>query len=241
MAPGDVASYLGDTPPDDLPVLIAKHETAVEDATVKRDEASDTVGALQRELGELQAAARAEPHLAEMDDARAEIERLATQYVPLKLQHDLLTNYLHERASEHMGPAMKRAGAIFSELTCGAYAGVTQDVDEADREVLHMVAPDGKPNMDRSGLSTGTGDQLYLALRVASIYQHLDAAGNEPIPFTVDDILTTFDNERSAATMRVLAELATRTQVLLFTHHHHLVDLARAEVPTEVLRVHALS
>ena len=41
--------------------------------------------------------------------------------------------------------------------------------------------------------------------------------------------------------MRVLAELATRTQVLLFTHHHHLVDLARAEVPTEVLRVHALS
>ena len=172
-----------------------------------------------------------------MDDARAEIEQLAAQYVPLKLQHDLLSNYLREQASEHMGPAMKRAGAIFSELTCGAYTGVGQDVDEANREVLNVVASNGKPSMDRSGLSTGTGDQLYLALRIASIYQHLEVAGNEPIPFIVDDILTTFDDERSAATMRVLGELATRTQVLFFTHHQHLVDLAREQVSADVLRV----
>lgn len=236
MPPVEVVSYLGDSPPEHLPVLIANCATAVADTTAQRDEMSDTVDRLQRELGELQGAAHVEPHLADMDDARAEIERLATQYVPLRLQHDLLTNYLQEKASEHMGPAMKRAGAIFSELTCGAYVGVTQDVDEADREILQVV-PDGKPNMDRSGLSTGTGDQLYLALRLASIYQHLDVSGNEPIPFIVDNILTAFDDERSAATMRVLGELATRTQVLFFTHHQHLVDLARAEVPAETLRV----
>lgn len=240
MRPDEVVSYLGDTPPEQLSVLITGCETAVEEASATRDELSETLGGLQRELGELTGAAQAEPHLAEMDDARAEIEQLATQYVPLKLQHELLSTYLREKAIEHMGPAMKRASALFSELTCGAYAGVTQDVDEANREVLQVVAPNGKPNKDRTGLSTGTCDQLYLALRVASIYQHLDVADNEPIPFVVDDILTTFDDERSAATMRVLAELATRTQVLFFTHHKHLVELARAEVPGEVLRVHTL-
>ena len=236
MPPDEVVSYLGDSPPEHLPGLIVQCETALADMTGERDEMSDTVDRLQRELGELQGTAQVEPHLADMDDARAEIERLAAQYAPLKLQHDLLTNYLREKASERMGPSMKRAGAIFSELTCGAYLGVTQDVDEADRQVLQVV-PSGKPNMDRAGLSTGTGDQLYLALRLASIYQHLDVAGNEPIPFIVDDILTAFDDERSAATMRALGELATRTQVLFFTHHQHLVDLARAEVPTETLRV----
>jgi len=236
MAPIEVVDFLGETPPDQLPALIAERETAITDATTQRDTMRETLDTLQYELFELQEAAQPEPHLADMDDARAEIERLAVQYVPLKLQHDLLANYLREKASRHMGPAMKRAGAIFSDLTCGDYVGVTQDVDDADREVLKVV-PNGRPTMDRIGLSTGTGDQLFLALRLASIYQQLDQPGNEPIPFIVDDILTAFDDVRSAATMRVLGELATRTQVLFFTHHKHLVDLARAEVPPSVLRV----
>ena len=241
MAPLKVVDYLGDTLPELLPALIAQRATAVEDATGLRDAMNDTLGGLQRELGELQGAARAEPHLADMDDARAEIEQLAAQYVPLRLQHDLLTSYLREKAGEHMGPAMKRAGTIFQELTCGDYVGLTQDVDEADREVLQVIPDgDGKSRLDRSGLSTGTSDQLYLALRVASIYQHLEAPSNEPIPFIVDDILTSFDDDRSAATMRVLGELATHTQVLFFTHHQHLVDLARAEVSPDVLRMHVL-
>jgi uncharacterized protein YhaN len=236
----EVVEYLGSTPPEQLPALIARCERSVEAASVDRTEVSEALDGLQRELGELQGAAKPEPHLAEMDDARAEIESLAARYVPLKLQHDLLADYLREKASEHMGPAMKRAGAIFSELTCGAFSGIAQDVNEENEEVLQAVLPDDRPNVDRTGLSTGACDQLYLALRLASIYQHLETDTNEAIPFVVDDILTTFDDERSAATMRVLGELATRTQVLFFTHHQHLVELARTAVPAEVLRVREL-
>jgi uncharacterized protein YhaN len=236
MPTAEVVGFLAETPAETLPALIAQRTATEKDARAAQVAATETLGGLQRDLGELQGAAQPEPHLADMDDAQAEIERLAAQYVPLKLQHDLLANYLRERASTQMGPAMTRAGAIFSQLTCGEYAGVTQDVDDADREVLKVV-PDGRPTMDRSGLSTGTADQLYLALRLASIYEHLDEPGSEPIPFVVDDILTAFDDARSAATMRVLGELATRTQVLFFTHHHHLVDLAQREIAPDVLRV----
>jgi hypothetical protein len=41
-------------------------------------------------------------------------------------------------------------------------------------------------------MSDGSRDQLYLALRLATLEQHLDQA--EPMPFVVDDILIGFDD-----------------------------------------------
>ena len=86
-------------------------------------------------------------------------------------------------------------------------------------------------------MSAGTADQLYLALRVAAIEDYLDHA--EPMPFIADDLFINFDDKRAAAGFRVLNELAKKTQVLFFTHHEHLLDVARNTlgtlVPTVVL------
>ena len=46
------------------------------------------------------------------------------------------------------------------------------------------------------------------------------------MPFIVDDILIGFDDDRTQAGLEVLAELATKTQVLLFTHHHRVIELS---------------
>ncbi|MBR9982231.1 MAG: hypothetical protein KFF50_14470, partial [Desulfatitalea sp.] len=86
------------------------------------------------------------------------------------------------------------------------------------------------------GMSDGTADQLYLALRLASLEQYL--ANNIPLPFVVDDILLRFDDRRSAATLDVLADLATRTQVVFFTHHRHLLEVAKGKVGS-ILRLEA--
>ena len=73
-------------------------------------------------------------------------------------------------------------------------------------------------------MSTGTADQLYLALRIASVADYLDRA--PPLPFIADDLFINFDDERAAAGLQVLRQLAEKTQVLFFTHHQHLVDIA---------------
>ena len=39
----------------------------------------------------------------------------------------------------------------------------------------------------------------------------------------------------------ILRDLATRTQVFLFTHHRHLVELARSALPGEGVHYHALA
>ena len=75
-----------------------------------------------------------------------------------------------------------------------------------------------------AGLSEGTCDQLYLALRMATLEQHLKKG--EPMPFVVDDILIGFDDHRTRVCLEVLAQLSRHIQVLLFTHHRRVLELA---------------
>ena len=74
-------------------------------------------------------------------------------------------------------------------------------------------------------MSDGTRDQLYLALRLATLSEYVSKK-SEPIPFIVDDILIHFDDQRAMATLKVLGELSKSVQVILFTHHPHVADLA---------------
>jgi uncharacterized protein YhaN len=76
-----------------------------------------------------------------------------------------------------------------------------------------------------AGLSEGTRDQLYLALRLAALELHLDKS--KAMPFVADDLFINFDDERSAAGLEALKELSTRTQVLFLSHHDHLLSLVQ--------------
>ena len=82
-------------------------------------------------------------------------------------------------------------------------------------------------------MSEGTVDQLYLALRVAAVEDAVRSGAR--LPFLADDLFINFDDRRAAAGFKVLAELARTTQVLFFTHHDHLADVAnRALSPAKV-------
>lgn len=87
------------------------------------------------------------------------------------------------------------------------------------------MRPDGS-TVQVPDMSIGTSDPLYLALRVASVTDYLHRAS--PLPFIADDLFVNFDDERAAAGFRVLGQLGKATQVLFFTHHGHLVEIARA-------------
>ncbi len=41
-----------------------------------------------------------------------------------------------------------------------------------------------------------------------------------------DDLLVNFDDRRAKAALRVLADFAAVTQVILFTHHGHIAEMA---------------
>jgi len=87
-------------------------------------------------------------------------------------------------------------------------------------------------------MSDGTRDQLYLALRVASLEKYMDA--NEPMPFIVDDILIRFDDERAMAALNILSDLSKKTQVLFMTHHARLVELVKGDSFSGNPEIHTL-
>jgi uncharacterized protein YhaN len=60
------------------------------------------------------------------------------------------------------------------------------------------------------------------------------------MPFIVDDILIRFDDKRATAALQVLAELSTKTQVIFFTHHQRLVELAETNIDSSILFKHSL-
>ena len=87
-------------------------------------------------------------------------------------------------------------------------------------------------------LSDGERDQLYLALRIAGLERHLDS--DQPLPFVADDVFLNFDDERAGAGFKVLGTLSQRTQVVFFTHHSRLRDIAREALPNGLLALHEM-
>ncbi|MBI5445090.1 MAG: hypothetical protein HY900_28245, partial [Deltaproteobacteria bacterium] len=53
--------------------------------------------------------------------------------------------------------------------------------------------------------------------------------------------LVHFDDRRAEATLRALGELAKTVQVILFTHHQHVVDAARRIAAGGDVLVHELA
>ena len=60
---------------------------------------------------------------------------------------------------------------------------------------------------------------------------------SEPMPFIVDDILVDFEEERSQAALNALAELAEKTQIILFTHHSRVVEQSNSRTVEQSKRL----
>ncbi len=189
----------------------------------RRDALRDTRQTLQLRVGGKDGAPRA---AAAQEDAEAHLAAIvsgAEQYLRLQTAALILEQHIERYRRQNQAPVLARAGALFSRLTLGSFAGLRDELDDSGHPVLLGVRPDHR-EVPVEGMSSGTRDQLYLALRLASLERHLDKG--EPMPLILDDLLVGFDDPRSRVCLEILAELAQRTQVLLFTHHRRVLELA---------------
>lgn len=165
----------------------------------------------------------------------ADIREQALRYARLKLSAVVLEREVERYREQHQGPVLKRASALFPRLTLGSFRGLRVGVEE--RQIV-ALREDGK-EVSVDGLSEGTRYQLYLALRIASLERYLER--NPALPLVLDDILIHFDDERAAAALGVLGELAERVQILFFTHHARDLSLATSVIGADRLFRHGLS
>ncbi len=168
---------------------------------------------------------------ADAEQARAELEALAGDYILKRAQAVMLKWAIESYRARNQDPMLLRAGALFSTLTTGRYAALQVDTDAPQPRLLGL-RDDGRTMVEVDAMSEGTTDQLFLALRLAALERSV-AAGIS-LPFLADDLFVNFDDERAEAGFRVLAQVAGTTQVLFFTHHPHLAAIAKSVVGADL-------
>lgn len=227
-----------DVPADQIPADLLNLKADREDTEALIEKLMADRAALQADFDILLGQSQAADVMQEAAAVEAEIEEAVEAYVDLTVQETLLRAAIDVYRDRNQGPILMRAKDLFAELTDGAYTGLRADINEKGETIL--IAEDAlRGSLEIDALSDGTVDSLYLALRLAVVQEH--NARHEPIPFVADDLLLNLDNKRAQAALRTLAAMAASNQVLLFTHHAHMVDLARIAVPPPILIEHNLS
>lgn len=223
---------------DELPGLIESLRRDIEESInpeIKR--ISEVIGEENTRLAVMDGSAKAAETAEKMEQELARIRRLAERYTLLKLASKILQQEIERYREEHQDPVLKIASGYFNDLTMGSFAGLRTDVDDNGEPILVGVRPDNL-RLTVEKMSSGTRDQLFLALRLATLEWRLETS--EPMPFIVDDILINFDDDRSKATLTVLADLSKKNQVILFTHHRQIVEEAKSIKGKGAIQIHEL-
>jgi uncharacterized protein YhaN len=198
--------------------LTEEEETLAEERSRIDQELGTARGELRRVDGSDEAAAQAEV----AQQALAEVAEHTERYVRVRLAAQLLRRAIETYREKTAGPVLRRANELFPELTNGAFTGVASDLGDHDEPVLLALRHQDRIHVEH--LSDGERDALYSALRVATLEHYFQTS--DPMPLILDDLMLNLDDDRSKAAFRVLGRLTEVTQVLLFTHHRHLVELA---------------
>lgn len=186
-----------------------KSEHASLETLVGEREREDTMGALRLDLVSV----------------NERIFGLAERYAVLSLASRLLQRAQERYERERQPEVVREAERIFSTITGGAYERLSVPLGSSAIEVFDASAR----AKDTGRLSTGTAEQLYLALRLALIGQ-LGETG-AALPFLMDDVLVNFDPERKAGAAAAVAELARTRQVVVFTCHPETEEMLRDADP----------
>jgi uncharacterized protein YhaN len=224
--------------PDGIAGDITGLEEEIARLSLEKSHLDQRIGSERTELSRMDGGDKA-PRIAEEIQAmigglEADVER----YARLKIGGRVLALAIERFREKSQGPILKKASELFGRITCGSFASLRADHDPDGNPILVGVRKGGKEIVAVEGMSDGTADQLFLSLRLAGLDHYLDT--NEPLPFIVDDILIKFYNDRAAATLMVLAALSKKTQVIFFTHHRHLLQVAEGCLAATLVVLHHL-
>ncbi len=218
-APGKALEELTsdlDVVEDIADVKAAVSEIASEMAELgqQRGELNQRVGGLQTTRTKMETDAAATELRQEREDLLSRLEAAAERWTVVALAHQILNRSRSVYEEAHRPAVIEKAEYFFKGWTAGRYERIVAPLGE---DIRGVVRRDGV-EVGIPGLSRGTSEQLYLALRFGLV-QHFVETSGEPLPIVMDDILVNFDEDRAARAARSIEELSKTCQVIYFTCH----------------------
>ncbi|MCK5130189.1 MAG: AAA family ATPase [Clostridiales bacterium] len=210
-------------------------DNAMAAAKERVDELRQDISTIQSKIGLMENGVKQAILGENPSDIASEIIRLAEKIRNVETDHDKL------RISEeviklgndvfsklHQPEVLSRAGYYLSILTGGKYSEIKLSEDTSAIMVMTEEEKFRTPHASR--LSQATCEQIYLSIRLAVI-KSFDK-DTEVMPVTLDEALITWDSERLTAGIDLLAQIARKRQVLIFTCHDFIVDIFKENQPT---------
>ncbi|MFC0018280.1 ATP-binding protein [Roseibacillus persicicus] len=237
-----VAKCLAENP-DELEEERTNIEETLQVLQTNRDQSFEALRKHEQRKAQLESASSAAAEARQdAQNALAEIVTDSERFIRLHHAIDFLKAQVEAFKEQSQGPLVSLTSRYFQILTNENYSGVA--ARQQDDGSVHLVAlrPTDSPTLPAdeiptNALSEGTRDQLFLALRLAAIEHHLEK--HPAMPLILDDVLMTFDDDRTAALLRAIEPLSRKTQILIFSHHGHLREVATRTLPA--MHVHELS
>ena len=163
------------------------------DLAGRRQAANSALQAIDGSADAAKAEALWQEAIAKMADA---VER----YIKVFAAARLLKWSIEQYREAKQGPMLSAASAIFARLTLGSFDKLTVDFDSEPLKLLGR-RPNGTV-VEVAGMSEGTRDQPYLALRLAALDMHLSQA--HALQFIADDLFINYDDDRAKAGLEPL-------------------------------------
>ncbi|MEI7888324.1 MAG: AAA family ATPase [Actinomycetes bacterium] len=224
--------------PDEVNARLDRIQQELTDTSAGRDELIKHLTERELEFKKATGGSDAAVAQQEVEEALAGLGSTVEKYVQTALAKAILDQVLEDggRGSDEL---IERAGQLFAHLTSGEFTAIgMEQVGQTTVAVAERSAAAGGGRLFIPSLSDGTQDQLWLALRLAGVFRHIDKVG--PVPVIIDDVLVNFDDERTARALEMLADLAEHTQVVVITHHPHLVAIAQSSLGADLVQVSEL-
>jgi uncharacterized protein YhaN len=178
---------------------------------------------------------------AQAQEQLAVVAQKAERFLVADIQRKLLRQELTKYESRHASPLLDVAGGMLERLTEGRFVALRATSSGASRGLLILGADGDERTPDQ--LSEGTADQVFLALRlagIASLQNERRTQGAPTLPVVFDDVLMAFDDKRAKAAVTLMAELAEHWQIIVMTHHEHVLHLVTT-FPAEVAAIAILA
>jgi uncharacterized protein YhaN len=149
----------------------------------------------------------------------AENERIREEISAIDLALDTMTELSTTIRSSFGLYLNKTASEMIGEITGGVYNSMSVD------ENLNLFMNTPTKLVPVSQVSSGTMDQVYLALRLAAA--KLIQSGHDQMPLVFDDSFVLYDDERLRTALKWLAH-AYGGQILIFTCHQREAQMLTA-------------
>lgn len=161
-----------------------------------------------------------------LESGRAELRAAVDHWAPLVLASALMEEAIQRFEREHQPAMLQNVGELFACMTHNRYVGLRRRLDESGTILVELADGGAK---EPKQLSTGTREQLYLAIRLA--YARHYCRANEPLPLVMDDVLVNFDDSRADGALEVLLSLGEHFQVVFLTCHQSTIDRIKGRLP----------